>query len=242
MSESTATQPKHTEPRGAVEYTGANAKFLHIKYGCLCEVSKRQVAGWTEHEIVDRDTGAITTKWIKIYKSLEAWVNKLEWYSREHQGTDYMGWKMHMSAGDTNYVLDLPLNNPATKKFMLSALNINFERPLEIKAWTDRETGKLAFWLQQDGESILQYYKKGDMKTCPEPQNKIGIGGKEKWDWEETNTFLWNEMQDRITPHIEKCAADRGYKGSADAAAASGVPTHTGPVGATAATDDDIPF
>lgn len=238
----TSTAPQYRGPRGAEEYAGTNSKFLNIKYGCLCEVSKTKVEGWAEQEIVDRDTGEITVKWIKVYKFVEGWVNKLEWYDREFKGKPYMGWKMHLEANGINYILDLPLNNSATKKVMMSARSIDFNIPLEVRAWTNREDGKLAVWLKQCDVSVPQFYKKGDMKECPEPVEKLGIGGKKKWDWEATDTFLWREMQDHITPLIEECSRNRGVGMGASSTEAPptstpspGAPLYTGP-------DDDIPF
>lgn len=254
---STGTSTERREPKGAVEHAAANARYLYIKYGCLCEVSKTAVEGWT-HPVHQKTQEIIRDKWVKVYKSVEAWVNKLEWYDRTHGDEVYQGWKMHMSAGEVNYILDLPLNSEATKKFMMSARNMDFDMPLEIAAWTSREDGKLAVWLKQNDQSILQYYKKGDMKECPEPVQRPVIGGKLKWDWEATDAFLWNEMQNTIAPHIEKLAADRGYTAAAPQHAEQGsFPSHSGstPAGATEAPphpqgcrcsnclpDDDIPF
>lgn len=237
----TSTQPRR-EPRGAVEHTGVNGKFIHIKYGCLCEVSKTPIEGWMNP--VNQKTGeVIPDKWIKVYKSLEVWIDKLEWYQRTHGQEEYLGWKMHASAGGIHYILDLPLNSEATKKFMMSARNIDYDVPLEVAAWTSRDDGKLAVWFKQNDKSVLQYYKKGDMKECPSPTQKLGIGGKAKWDWDATDAYLHNEMQNMIAPHIEKCAADRGYTAPAPAPAptATDLPTHSGPAGAIAA-EDDIPF
>lgn len=245
--DNTGTQQRR-EPKGAVEHTAANAKFVFIKYGCLCETSKTPIEGWT-NPVNQKTQQVIPDKWVKVYKSLEAWVNKLEWYERHHGDEDYLGWKMHMSAGSTNYILDLPLNSEATKKFMLSARNMDFEFPLEISAWTDRDTGKLAVWLKQDGQSVFQYYKKGDMKNCPEPVQVEAIGGKKKWDWVRTDTFLWQEMQDVIAPLIERIAKERGYKepiATADmqytgGAVAQDSPSPAGAVSAEVATQPSRP-
>lgn len=238
---STPAAPAPRQPRGATEYTGGNATFINIAYGCLCEVSKTPKEGW-KHPINQKTGDEILDKWIKPYKSLEGWINKLEWYSREHGDNVYMGWKMHMEAGGVNYILDLPLHSPATKKFMMSARNIDYDVPFEIAVWTDRD-GKLAAWLKQNDQTVLQYYKKDDMKECPAPVRKEGVGGKVKWDWTDTDRFLWKEMQDVITPHVEKSADARGYTEPENAPVANGTPTHSGPVGATAYDDDDqIPF
>lgn len=193
------------EPKGAVEYSGGNAKYLQVSYGCLCEVSKKFIEGWV-NPIHQLSGETIPDKWIKVYKELEVWVNKLEWYEHKYGDNDYMGWKMHAEAGGINYILDLALNGSATQKFMFSARNINFNVPLEIAAWTNNSDGKLAVWLKQDGQTIFQYYKKGDMKNCPEPVQRSGIGGKVTWDWAETEKFLWNEMQTVITPAVAEAA------------------------------------
>lgn len=237
---STGTQERR-EPRGAVEHTAGNARFFYIKYGCLCEVSKNAIEGWKNpiHQLTGE---IITDRWIKSPKSLDGWVNKLEWYKRHHGENDYVGWKLHMSAGSDNYILDLPLNSQATQKFMLSARNLDFEFPLEISAWTDKD-GKLAVWLKQDDQTVFQYYKKGDMKNCPEPVQKPAIGGgKPNWDWDATDAFLWKEMQEVIAPQIEQIAKERGYQEPAPVA--NDMPTHSGPAGAVVAYDDSdtIPF
>lgn len=194
------------EPKGAVEYHGGNAKYLQVAYGCLCEVSKKYVEGWTNP--VNQKTGeTIPDKWIKVYKELEAWVNKLEWYEKKFGENEFMGWNLHMEAGGVNYIVDLALNGTAAQKFMFSARNIDFNVPLEIAAWTNAEG--LAVWLKQNGESVLQYYKKGDMKDCPEPVQRTGVNNKIIWDWAATEKFLWDEMQQVITPAIAQAASAR---------------------------------
>ena len=211
------------EPKGAVQYTGGNAKYLQVSYGCLCEVSKKYVEGWTNP--INQKTGeTIPDKWIKVYKELEAWVNMLEWYDHKYGENEYSGWKMHMEAGGINYILDLPLKGTATQKFMFSARNIDFNAPLEIAAWTNNADGKLAVWLKQDGQTILQYYKKGDMKDCPEPVQKTGIGGKTIWDWADTERFLWEEMQNIIAPAIANSANLRTSENQNFAPTYSGYP------------------
>jgi len=253
MSDSTA---QRREPKGVTEHVGGNAKYLFVKYGCLCEVSKTPVEGW-RHPVNQKTGEEITDKWIKSPKSIEMWVDSLEWYDRKHGTEVYQGWKMHGNAGGVNYILDLPLNNEATKKIMFSAPNINFRRPLEIAAWTalNERTNKmeLAVWLQQDGETILQFYKKDDMKDCPPPVQRAAVGGGSKWDWSDTDAFLWGMMEQQIAPLIKQCAAERASSTPAPARPTPpdepGVPTHTGGAAPTAPSvapaanaEDDIPF
>lgn len=202
------------EPRGAQEYTGGNAKYLQVSYGCLCEVSKTYVEGWVNP--INQMTGeTIPDKWIKVYKALEGWVNKLEWYDKTYGEKQYLGWNLHMEAGGVNYILDLALRGMTAKTFMFSARNIDFNVPLEFAIWTDNSDGKLAVWLKQNDQTVYQFYKKGDMKNCPPPIEREGIGGKKTWDWAETERFLWDEMQTVIAPAIEEAAkaraAERGH-------------------------------
>lgn len=236
-----AAAPAPRQPRGATEYIGGNVTFLQIAYGCLCEVSKTPREGW-RHPVNQKTGDEITDKWIKPYKSFEGWVNKLEWYNRPYGDTEYQGWKMHMEAGGRHYVIDWSLFSPATKKLMMSARNIDYDLPLEIAAWTDCD-GKLALWLKQNDQTVLQYYKKDDMKECPVPVQKQGIGGKSKWDWDATDAFLWQEMENVIAPHIAKCADARGYTEPESApVVGNGTPAYSGPAGAIPADDDQIPF
>lgn len=228
------------EPRGAEEQ-GEKATYMNISYGCLCEISKTPVPGWVEHQIKNRDTGVVEMiKWIKVYKGLEIWVNDLKWYSRDHDGINYSGWKMHGEAGGINYVIDFSINNPGTKKLLFTARAIKWEDPLQINVWSNAEGLQVQF--KQDDVAIKQYYKKGDMKECPAPVQRQ-VMGKNKWDWDATNDFLWKDMEDVIVPHIRECAADRKAADLAENPQQdAGLPAYSGPVGAEVATDDDIPF
>lgn len=241
-----ATQEARREPRGAVEDRGPRAKYLDIKYGCLCEVSKTPVEGWTKHDILDDDGVVKVTKWIKIYESLEMWVDKLEWYSRTHESLEYSGWKMLGHAGDVNYSVDFALTSRATKRLMMVARSIDWDAPLDMRVWPEAGTGNIAINFKQNDTIVPQFYSKADMKECPAPSQKT-VMGKTKWDWEETNDFLWREMNEVIAPHIEKSAADRGYVPAVERGPQA--PTHSGPAGVRepdmppmSASDEDIPF
>lgn len=196
------------EPSGATEYSGASGIHYSIKYGCLCRVSKEEQTepGWVK-KLLPQEDGSILTRWYRPAK-LEGWITDIVWYDREHQGKPYSGYKMTLTAKGQNYIIDWPWNSRATNRLLMTALAIDYTKPLAVNAFTGRE-GDLVVTFNQLGEKVPQYFKKGDMGDCPEPVEYMEMG-KKKWDWKETNLYLWNMMNDRIIPHVKRTALERG--------------------------------
>ncbi len=257
------------EPSGATEYEGSNGIHYSIKYGCLCRVSKEEQtgAGWIK-KLLPQEDGSTMVRWYRPAK-LEGWITKIEWYDREHNGKPYRGYKMTLTAKGQNFIIDWPWNSRATNRLLMTALAIDYSKPLFVNAFTGRE-GDLVVTFKQLGEKVPQYFTKGDMGDCPPPTEYVELG-KKKWDWKETNIYLWNMMNERIIPHVTKTALERGLDnqpsgevaqedqytgqpvqqtaptnapspiGDAHAAMAAPVAT-TVPPAVAASGDDDIPF
>ena len=198
------------EPSGATEYEGPRGTYYDIKYGCLCRISKTEQTGpgWLT-KFITLDDGTELVRWY-IPAKLEGYVNAIEWYDKEHLGKPYRGYKMTLTAKGQNYIIDWSWNSRATKRLLMTALAIDYEKPLFVNAFTGQE-GDLVVTFKQLGESVPQYYKKDDMKDCPPPQEKWEMA-KKVWDWSATNNFLWTMMAERVIPHVAKIAAERNLR------------------------------
>src|SRR5688572_2415022 len=95
--------------KGLQEQSASGTTYLVIKHSSICEESKTPVVGFEPVEVENPRTHEKITKYIKRYRGVEALVCKIEWYEREHEGTPFMGYKVHLDAAGVPCVLDLPL-------------------------------------------------------------------------------------------------------------------------------------
>jgi hypothetical protein len=204
--------------KGLQEDTGASSIFLTIKHGSICEESKTPRAGFESIEVNNPRTGETVTKYIKKYKTVEALVTDLEWYDREHEGTRYFGWKLHLDAAGVPCILDLPFDKRITSRFMKTAENIEFTEPVEFRAWHDNKSDSTALFIGQFEKSVPQKYTMDDMGECPQAvQNAVT----KKWNYEKQSEWLYQRMLDVVIPAV-RAASNPKPQGMAVAASVSG--------------------
>ena len=192
---------------GLETYDNSGKIFLKLKHGCLCEESKAERDGFKKVEGNLQD-GTHYVKWIKPYKAVSGFVDRIEWYDREHNGRKFRGWNLHITDDDESYVLDIPFANRANSRWMKLAENIQFDEPVRFSAWNDRKTDTLAFNVQQGGTSVPQKYTRENPLDLPEPiQRSSG-----KWDYGAQEDFLVHRMNKNVLPACEAAASKRGVK------------------------------
>lgn len=186
--------------KGLQEQTDNRTTFLVIKHSSIVQESKQPRDGFEAIEVTNPRTDEKITKYIKRYNGVEALVCKIEWYEREHEGTRYMGWKLHLDAAGVPCVLDLPFSSRAASRFMKLAENIDYGRPVEFRAWHDQKTDSTAFYVGQDGKSVPQLYTMENPGECPAPtKNRLG-----KWNFDKQNEYLYDRMTQVVIPAVEQ--------------------------------------
>lgn len=199
-------------PRGAVEDTGPAGKYLVIKHHSICEESKKPKDGFMQIEVANPRTGDVTIKYIKKYRMIEGYIDEVKWYDTgDKYDQQYTGFKLKIVA-DQVYFLDLPFESRACTRFMQLAEHIDFTDFVTFYAWktTNKNTGneETAIAFKQNDQNIPQVYSKDKPGECPIP-TKTTVAGKTKWNFDATNAFLFERMQEIVAPLAKQCAEAR---------------------------------
>ena len=191
--------------KGLVEKAETNAVFLVIKHFSLCEESKTEKPGFVPIKVTNPRTGDQSTKYIKRYNGVEAFVRRLEWRDVSYDDQRYMSWKLHLDAAGVPCVLEIPFDSTVSSRFMKLAENIDFTKPVEFTAWKSADD-KTAFAVKQDGQNVPQKYTREDPGDCPPPvQNRTG-----KWNFDAQTDYLYDRMINVVIPKVDAAAAIRG--------------------------------
>lgn len=172
--------------------------FLQIKHHCICQESRSPREGFVPIDVKNVRTGETITKYIKRYKGVEALIKKIEWYDREYDGTRFMGWKLLLDANGTICTLDFPFESRMGDRFMKTAENIDFSRPVEFSAWKGPDD-RTALTIKQAGQNVSQKYTKDNPGECPVPVK--GFNG--KWNFDKQKEFLHKRMLDVVIPRAQ---------------------------------------
>lgn len=190
--------------KGLVEKTEAGVVFLVIKHYSLCEESKTERAGFAPVKVTNPRTDDSSTKYIKRYNAVEAFVKSIEFRDVTYDENRYMSWKLSLNADGTPCVLEIPFSSIVSTRFMKMAENIDFSKPVEFSAWKSQDD-KTAFSVKQDGENVPQKYTRDNPGDCPEPtQNRTG-----KWNYDAQTDFLYEQMMNVVLPKVEAANARR---------------------------------
>jgi hypothetical protein len=181
--------------------------FLHIRGGFLCEVSKVPREGFKESTLLGND-GERYTKYVKAYKAIEALVVSMEWYKRELDNRKYLGFRLILNAAGDAISFDLPKDSTAFSRFIKTAENIDFKRPVTFKAWPDSQNHKTAFGIFQrdpkDEDKLVkvpQKYTKENLGECPPP---IKDEMTDEWDFKVQTRWLLGRMAQVVIPAIQE--------------------------------------
>lgn len=193
---------------GLEDFDGGNGVFLKLKHGYLCQESKTEKEGWKKVE--GEFDGTPYKKWIRPYKSVSGYIDKIERYEREFSGRKIRGWNITISDDGGRYVLDVPFTSvKVNSRWMKIAENIDYNKPVRISGWLDRKTDTMAMNIQQDGVTVPQKYTREDPGQMPEPiQRSSG-----KWDYGAQEDFLVERLIKFVIPNVEIIAASRNGVG-----------------------------
>lgn len=186
------------------EYGEGNKVFLKIKHGGIVQESKTEREGYKKVE--GEFDGKPYKKWIRLYKAVAGYINKVEKYDRESNGRKFRGWNIFIDADGTDCVLDIPFDSRVNSRWMKIAESIDYSKPVRFSAWHDAKTDSMAFNAQQDGVSVPQKYTRENPGNMPEPTQRASG----KWDYGAQEDFLTDRIIKFVIPAVELAAANRG--------------------------------
>lgn len=190
------------------DYGEGNGIWLKIKHGHICQESKVEKDGYRKVEGFLQD-GTPWKKWIRPYKAVSGYIDKIEPYDREHNGRKFRGWDIVINDGDSEFHLDIPFESRVNSRWMKVAEMIDYSKPVRFSAWHDNKSDSTAFNVQQDGVSVPQKYTRENPGDMPEPiQRSSG-----KWDYGAQEDFLVERMKKFVIPNVELIAANRNGAG-----------------------------
>lgn len=189
---------------GLEEYGEGNGIYLKIKHGCICQEAKTEKDGYKKVEGTLKD-GTPWKKWIRPYKAVSGYIDKIERYDREFEGRKFRGWNITINDEGNLYHLDIPFDSKVNSRWMKLAESIDYNKPARFSAWTDRKTDSTALNVQQDGVSVPQKYSREEPNGLPEPIQRASG----KWDYGAQEDFLVDRIVRFVIPNVETIAAKR---------------------------------
>lgn len=227
---------------------GGQFTFLVVKHNSICEESKDPKEGFEPVEVFNPKTKETLTKYIDKWGSVTGYVNAIEHYDREHNGTRFQGIKINI---DDEVLLDLAAKTPAYDTFAKLAENIDFTKEVTFSAGLDKKNDRTSFFVKQEGEGVKWKYTKDNPGDCP-PWEKDEDG---EWDSRKQRAFLKQRILDVVIPAATAAAAERAGEfdpttmvsaeleaEETKTKAASAGATKSKSKKAVEANDDDIPF
>lgn len=233
----------------------AGIPYFHIFDHSICQKSKTAAEGWegpieTEHP----QTKAKVHTWIMRYDSIAAYIADAEWFTKEFTkeqgGGRTAGIDLTLQAGKMRARLTLKwgANGPdqVLKRFLKIAPNADWDKPLLISAFENRE-GKQAVSFRQGDDpdpqkwtKVDEYWRRplgpdkkpdfsfpatgADGSIMPEPEQDEFT---QKWDYSAQNKFLMRHFMTVTLPKLKAIAEAKGFK------------SDPAPAGADADVDDD---
>ena len=93
------------------------------------------------------------------------------------------------------FKLQIALDSQFFGQYAKRMPNIDTAKPLFLGLGYDRERGRNFLYARQDEEKVSMAYTKDNPNGLPEPTKKT-VKGKEVWDWEEQENFLYEVAMD----------------------------------------------
>lgn len=90
----------------------------------------------------------------------------------------------------SRFKLQMPLDSQFFGQYAKRMPNIDTSKPLFLGLGYDKERGRNFLYARQDGVKVSMAYTKENPNGLPEPTKKT-VKGKEVWDWEEQENFLY---------------------------------------------------
>jgi hypothetical protein len=93
------------------------------------------------------------------------------------------------------FKLQIPLDSQFFGQYAKRMPNIDTSKPLFLGLGFDRERGRNFLYARQGEEKVGFHFTKENPNGLPEPTKKT-VKGKEVWDWEEQENFLYEVAMD----------------------------------------------
>lgn len=200
--------------KGFQERSENTGRFFVIKHNTICEESSKEKPGFQPVEVMNPTSKEITIKFIKPYSVLDSMITKIEWRDTgDKYEQRYMSWKIYLDANGEKGVLEIPFQSRVSSRFMKLAENIDFQRPVQFRAWRDPKTESTAFFVGQrvneedeKSVSVPQKYTKDNPGECPPPVQRLGG----KWNFDDQVEFLHERMMNIVIPRVAAARAALG--------------------------------
>lgn len=186
--------------KGFVQKSQGDGNFFAVKHGSIVRTSKTPQEGFEKIEGENKRTHEKYVTYVQRFDTIEALITKIEWYDTEQKySARYQGFKLHLLADNGNHgVLDLPIQSRVTGRFMKTAENLDFTKPVEFRAWHDSRSDSTAIFIGQNGESVKQKYTREAPNGLPEPTQDF----KKNWDYSKQEEFLYKKMIEVVIPKV----------------------------------------
>jgi hypothetical protein len=233
---------------GLTRKTEASVVYLEIKHYCLWQALKKEVKGCDVVQVTNPKTKEVITKYGFRFDTVIGRATKLVKYDTEKKyATRYFGFKLHMIDQGEKFVLDLPYNSQALRRFLRVAPNIDWFEPLSITVFKGKKkegtagSEETGIWFQQVGETVRPYYTKENPHGMPEATYDDQL---QQWDFRAQHRWLVGRLIEQTMPDIEEAAKVTAPPVEPDHGSDPGPDTEEAPpvYDTYEPTDDDVPF
>ena len=100
------------------------------------------------------------------------------------------------------FKLQIPLDSQFFGQYAKRMPNINKDEPIFLGLGFDRERDRHFLYVKQNNDKVAMKFTREEPNGLPEPTKKE-VKGKEVWDWDEQENFLYEVAMD-FTSGIEK--------------------------------------
>ena len=101
------------------------------------------------------------------------------------------------------FKLQIPLDSQFFGQYAKRMPNIDKSKPLFLGIGYDRERERHFLYAKQNGDKVLMNFTKENPNGMPSPTKKT-VKGKEVWDWEEQENFLYEVAMDFSESAVDK--------------------------------------
>ena len=96
---------------------------------------------------------------------------------------------------NARFKLQIPLDSQFFGQYAKRMPNVDVSKPLFLGLGYDRERERNFLYAKQGDDKVGMAFTKDNPNGCPEPSKKT-VKGKEVWDWEEQENFLYEVAMD----------------------------------------------
>ena len=116
---------------------------------------------------------------------------------------------------DKDYTVQIPLESGFFSNFAKACPNIDPTQKLFLGLGKDKEKDRFFLYLKQGGDTVHSAFTKDNPNGMPPPVKK-SVKGVEKWDFEDQENFLYDQVVDFLAAigGAEKVLADAGFEPS----------------------------